>query len=81
MPIQRNLEFFWLDFFKNKQLRPFKTFKIAIKSEIIDAKGYYLGRGGGQMVSVLDFYSDDPSLNPAEAYSLFCTICVWKERK
>ena len=24
------------------------------------------GRGGGQMVSVLAFYSDDPSSNPAE---------------
>ena len=26
-----------------------------------------LGRGGGQVVSVLAFYSDDPSSNPAEA--------------
>ena len=26
-------------------------------------------RGGGQVVSVLAFYSDDPSSNPAEAYS------------
>ena len=26
-------------------------------------------RGGGQLVSVLAFYSDVPSLNPAEAYS------------
>ena len=24
------------------------------------------GRGGGQMVSLLPFYSDNPSLNPAE---------------
>ena len=28
-----------------------------------------MGRGGGQMVSVLAFYSDDPSSNPTEAYS------------
>ena len=27
-----------------------------------------LGRGGGQVVSVLTFYSDDTSLNPAEIY-------------
>ena len=26
------------------------------------------GRGGGQVVSVLAFYSDDPSSNPAEVY-------------
>ena len=34
-----------------------------------------MGRGGGQVVSVLTFYSDDLSLNPAEAYSYFCKIC------
>ena len=27
------------------------------------------GRGGGQVVSVLTFYSDDRSQNPAESYS------------
>ena len=32
-------------------------------------KAQKLGRGGGQMVSVLTFYSDDSSSNPAEAYS------------
>ena len=26
-------------------------------------------RGGGQVVSVLAFYSDDPSSNPAEVYN------------
>ena len=31
-----------------------------------------LGRGGGQVVSVLTSYSDNPSSNPAEAYSFFC---------
>ena len=30
-----------------------------------------VGRGGGQVVCVLAFNSDDPSLNPAEAYSFF----------
>ena len=34
------------------------------------------GGNGGQMVSVLTFYSDDPSSNPADAYSFFCEICV-----
>ena len=28
-----------------------------------------LGRGGGQVVSVLAFYSDNPSSNPAEVYN------------
>ena len=28
-----------------------------------------LGRGGGQVVSVVVIYSDDLSLNPAESYS------------
>ena len=28
-----------------------------------------MGCGGGQVVSVLAFYSDDPSLNPAEVYN------------
>ena len=36
-----------------------------------------VGRGGGQVVSMLDFYSDDPSSNPADVYSFFCKICVF----
>ena len=28
-----------------------------------------MGRGGGQVVSVFAFYSDDPSSNPADVYS------------
>ena len=32
-------------------------------------KSLCLGRGGGQVVSVLAFYSDDPSSNPAEVYN------------
>ena len=39
-----------------------------------------MGRGGGQVVSMLGFYSDNPSLNPSEAYSFFCQICVWKQQ-
>ena len=35
-----------------------------------------MGRGGGQVVSVLAFYSDDPSSNPAEA----CEIVFEKNR-
>ena len=42
----------------------------------------FRGRGGGgQVVSMLAFYSDDPSLNPAEAYSFLCKNCVWKRTK
>ena len=36
------------------------------------------GRGGGLVVSVLAFYSDDPSLIPAEVYNFFCKIVVEK---
>ena len=30
-----------------------------------------VGRVGGQVVSMLAFFADDPGLNPAEAYSSF----------
>ena len=33
-----------------------------------------MGRGGGLEVSVLAFYSDDPSSNPVEAYGLLCKL-------
>ena len=36
--------------------------------------------GGCQVVSILAFYSDDPSLNPAEACSFFCKIGALRER-
>ena len=35
-----------------------------------------LGSGGGQVVSVLAFYSDDPSLSPAEVYSFYSVNCL-----
>ena len=41
-----------------------------------DKQNLILGCGGGQVVSVLAFYSDNPSSNPAEAYSVSCKICV-----
>ena len=31
-----------------------------------------MGRDGGQVVSVLAFCSNNPSLNPAEGYTFFC---------
>ena len=37
----------------------------------------YAALGGGQVVSLLTFYSNDPSLSHAEA----CKICVWIEQK
>ena len=40
-----------------------------------------MGRGGGQVVSMLAFYYDDQSSNPTEAYRYFCKNCVWKEQK
>ena len=35
--------------------------------------------GGGKVVSVLAFFSDDPSSNPAEVYRFYSVNCV-KER-
>ena len=40
-----------------------------------------VGRGGGQEVSVLAFYTDGQSSNPAEANSFSRKICGWKEQK
>ena len=40
-----------------------------------------LGRGGVQVVSVLAFFSDDPSSNPAEAYSFFSIKLVYEKIK
>ena len=37
-----------------------------------------LGRGGGQVVSVLAFYSDDLSSNPAEVYNFSNKIVIEK---
>ena len=35
-----------------------------------------LGRGGGQVVSVLTFYFDDPSSNPTEAYIFYVKVVL-----
>ena len=37
----------------------------------LEAKHKILGRGGGQVVSMLAFYSDDPSPNPAEILNFY----------
>ena len=37
--------------------------------------------GGGQVVSMLAFYSDDPSLNSAEAYSFFYLKFVFEKNE
>ena len=37
------------------------------------------GGGGGEGVSVLAFYSVDPSSNPAEVYSFVSEKCLKKE--
>ena len=43
------------------------------------SKTLYSGCGGGLVVSVLAFYSDDPSSIPAEVYNFFCKIVVEKD--
>ena len=40
-----------------------------------------MGRVGGLVVSVLVFYYNNPSLNPAEPYSLFCKMFVIKQKR
>ena len=39
----------------------------------------YKVRRGGQVVYVIAFYSEDLSSNAAQAYIIFCKICVLKE--
>ena len=45
---------------------------------MLAAQGKLQGCGGGQGVRVLAFYSDNPSLNPAEKYSFFCKYVLGK---
>ena len=40
-----------------------------------------MGRGGGQVVSVLAFYSGDQSSNPADANSFFVKFAFEKNKK
>ena len=42
---------------------------------------YILGRGGSQVVSMLAFYSDGPSSNPADAFSFSVKYVFEKEGK
>ena len=40
-----------------------------------------MGRGGGQVVSVLAFNSDDPSSNPAKVYCSYSLNCLKINKK
>ena len=40
-----------------------------------------VGRGGGQVASVLAFYSNNPSSNPAEVYSFPENLCLKRRKK
>ena len=39
------------------------------------------GRGGGQVVSVLAFYSDNPSSDPTDAYNFFSVKFVFEKNE
>ena len=41
----------------------------------------FVGRGGGQMVRMLSFYSDGPSSNPADVYSSYSVILFQNNKK
>ena len=65
-----------------------KYCKILTKMKHIQWRDYLLNifkmrrRGRwGQVVKMPAFYSNNPSLNPAEADNFFWIICVWKVRK
>ena len=70
---------YWEDENKEKEAGygPFLKKTLLVKSYI---KNWNWGRGG-QVVSVLPFYSDNPSSSLAEAYSFFCINCIWKRTK
>ena len=38
-------------------------------------------RGGSPVVSVLAFFSDDPSSNPAEVYKFYSSHCLKRTKK
>ena len=40
-----------------------------------------MGRGGGQVVSVLAFNSYNPSSNPGDVYSFLYNMCFEKNKK
>ena len=53
-------------------------------NDILHQGGYICaleGRGGDQVVSVLAFYSDNPSLNTAEGGTVFSEISVFEKSK
>ena len=43
----------------------------AMKSQMMQTYHKWMGRGGGQVVTVLAFYSDDLSSNPTDDLSFF----------
>ena len=47
-----------------------------LNAKVCRERRFKRGSCGGQVVSVLAFYSDDPCSNPADAYSFFCQIFV-----
>ena len=49
-----------------------------LSSDLTSKTNWRVGRGVGQVVSLLAFYSNDLSSNPAEVYNFFCTIDIEK---
>ena len=57
-----------MDSLNEHSIRNSRTLAAAVGME---QRGSWLRPSGGQVFSMLAFYSDDPSSNPAEAYIFF----------
>ena len=73
---------FPLAFSNGKNLRSSSNSNHDLHSAIFVLQLYLKkGRGGGKMVSMLAFYSDDPSANPTGVLSIYCVKLFEKNEK
>ena len=67
-----------MDSLNEHSIRNSRTLAAAVGME---QRGSWLRPSGGQVFSMLAFYSDDPSSNPAEAYIFFLKKLCLNRRK